>query len=82
VERVYIKDEEIYLNKSKWFGWGVIMPYKINGRLNWKNLLIGGSWIKLGIVVLSVIIIVGCINEYVTAARIANECLLNNNIIK
>ena len=77
MEKILIEDEAIYLNKSKWFGWGVIKPYKIDGKINWKNLLIGGSWIKFGRVLMTVIIILGCINEYVVALRAANECLSN-----
>jgi len=81
MEKIIIEDEEIYLKKSKWFGWGVIKPYKIDGKINWKNLLIGGSWIKFGIMAVIVIIILGCIDEYTTALRIANECLSNTNFI-
>lgn len=79
MEKIIIEGEEIYLEKSKWFGWGVIKPYKIDGKINWNNLLIGGSWIKFLITVSAVIIILGCISEYSTALRIANECLSKTN---
>jgi len=79
MEKIKIEGEEIYLKKSKWFGWGVIKPYKIDGEWNWKNLLIGGSWIKFGIVLMAVLLILGSIYEYTTAVRIANECLSKTN---
>ena len=84
MEKININNEEIYLKKSKWFGWGVIKPYKIDGEINWKNLLIGGSWLKFGIMVGAVLIILGAISEYTTALRVANECLdkINFNIIQ
>ena len=84
MEKINIKGEEIYLKKSKWFGWGVIKPYKTNGEWNWKNLLIGGSWIKFGIMVGVVLIILGAITEYTAAVRMANECMnnMNFNIIR
>lgn len=82
MEKVIIKDEVVYLNKSKWFGWGVISPHVIDGKTNWKNLLIGGSWIKFWIMVAMVIIILGCLMEYIEVLRIAKECLNNQFIIK
>ena len=82
MEKIKIGDEVLYIEKSKWFGWGVIKPYKIDSKINWKNLLIGGSWIKFFIMIAIVIIILGCINEYSTALKVANECLESNNILR
>ena len=82
IKKITIENEEIYLKKSGIFGWGIVYPYKINGKINWKNLLIGGSWIKLIIILFAVLIILGCINEYSTAVKIANECLAKPEGIK
>jgi len=80
INKITINNEEIYLKKSGVFGWGVINPYKIDGKINWKNLLIGGSWTKLIIIIVTILIILGCISEYSTAVKMANECLNKEGI--
>ena len=76
---VEIGGEIVYLRKT-FLGWGVIFPYKINNKINWKNLISSGSWIKLIIVISMVLIILGCISEYSTAVNLLNECLSNKTI--
>lgn len=79
IKEIKIEGETIYLKKSKIFGWNVIYPNKINGKINWKNFIAGGSWIRLVYIILIILIILGCINEYTSTLRIANECLNNCN---
>lgn len=74
IKEVIIDEEKLYLKKGK-LGWAVVQPIKIDGKINWKNLLIGGSWIKFGITVFIILIILGCVYEYSQALTVANECL-------
>lgn len=78
--KIEIEDEIVYLRKT-FLGWGTIFPHKINGKINWKNLIAGGSWIKLIITITIILIILGCLSEWSEAIKIANQCL-NNPIIK
>ena len=80
VER-WIQGERVFLAKSHLFGWSVIRPNVIDWKPNWKNLLIGGSWLKFAIMVGIVAVILGFFYEYSTTAQIANECLSNNSTI-
>jgi len=72
--KVRVEGEDIYLRKT-FMGWGIIYPYKSDNKINWKNLIAGGSWIKLIILIVTIIIILGCVTEYSNTLRIANECL-------
>ena len=87
IEEVIVNEEKVYLKKDR-LGWhevhpikkDITQPIKIGKKINWeninwKNLISGGSWIKLGIVIFIVIIILGCVYEYSTAVKTANECL-------
>jgi hypothetical protein len=77
-EEVIINNEKVYLKKDR-LGWHEVHPIKnIDGTINWKNLISGGSWVKLGIVVFIVLIILGCVYEYSTALKITNDCLNNS----
>lgn len=84
IEEVIVNDELVYLKKSKIFGWGVVYPIKINGKINWKNLIAGGSWIRLGFIALMILLLIGAIKEYSSALELANNCLENclNHLIK
>jgi hypothetical protein len=76
IKEVIIDNEKVKLTNSKWFGWKVVYPYRNEDKsFNWKNLIAGGSWIKLGITIFLVLIILGSISEYSTAVKIANDCL-------
>jgi len=75
---IELESEKLYLRKSI-LGWSIIYPIKVDGKINWKNLIAGGSWIKLGILILIILIILGCIYEYRNAVNIAQECLNFNN---
>ena len=82
INKITINNEEIYLKKSGVFGWGIVYPYRIDGKINWKNLISGGSWIKLIIILFAVLIILGGISEYSTAVKMANECLNKEGILQ
>lgn len=80
IKELSIEGERVFVKKSNIFGWGFVKPYKIDGKLNWKNLLIGGSWFNLFKLVIILIIIFGVTQEYSNAIEIANNC--NNNFPK
>ena len=42
IKEIEIEGEKIFLKKS-FLGYGVVHPIKIDGKINWKNLLAGGS---------------------------------------
>lgn len=77
--KVKIGEETIYLRES-YLGWEVIHPYKIDGKINWKNIIAGGSWLRLLIMIIIVSIIIGCISEYSTVLKVANDCI-NNSLV-
>ena len=78
MKEIEIDGEKIYLTKGV-FGWGVINPVKIDGKINWKNLIAGGSWLKLILVIGFVIIAVGAIFEVSSIFEAANQCLAELN---
>jgi len=80
IKEIEIEGERIYIKKS-FLGWAVVHPIKTDGKINWKNLLAGGSWIKLGLVIGFVIIALGAMLEVVTLIKVANECLNLNPLI-
>lgn len=80
IQEIQINNERVFLKKG-FFGWKVVKPIKIDDKINWKNLICGGSWFNLFVVFLIVIIILGCLYEYSIALKTANDCLLNNTII-
>ncbi len=81
IKEVEINNEIVYLRKT-FLGWGVINPIKINGKINWKNLIAGGSWIKLGLILLLVVLITGSIWEYSNTTKIAIECLNQTKLMQ
>lgn len=78
MKSIEINGETIYLRKSKFFGWKVVKPIKENGKINWKNFLIGGSWINLGITIFVILLILGVVSEYSMAIKLLNECLISS----
>jgi orotate phosphoribosyltransferase-like protein len=74
MEKIKIGDESIYLGKD-FLGWKVVHPIKIDGKINWKNLISGGSWIKLIGIIVFVLILLGAIFEVRNIIQIANTCL-------
>ena len=78
IKEIEIDGERIFISKSKLFGYKIVYPLKIDGKINWKHLITGGSWRNLFFLLLMILIIYGCINEYSTALKLANECLKIN----
>lgn len=75
IKKIEIDGESIYINKGR-LGWSVVHPIKNDdGSINWKNLICGGAWWKLGVIAFVVIVILGCLYEYSTAVELANKCL-------
>lgn len=81
IKKIFVDGEKIYIKKSKWFDWSVVHPAKTDGKTNWKNLISGGSWVKLGIIFFIILIILGCVYEYSTALKITNDCLNSTRIL-
>ena len=77
-ETLEVDGEKVHLKKD-FLGWHVTHPIKNeDGTTNWKNLIAGGSWVKLIIIAVFVLILVGAIFEISSVYKIANECLANN----
>jgi len=74
IKEVVVDGNLIFLKKSK-ERYRVIYPIKIDGEINWKNLISGGNWWNLLIIFFIVFVILGCIWEYSVAKRVAEECL-------
>ena len=81
-KEVFIDGEVVYLKKD-FLGWHVTYPIKVDGKIDYKNLIAGGSWLKLFLVIAFVIIMVLAINEYVNSLRFCSELIANqsSNII-
>jgi hypothetical protein len=79
MEKIKIGEEDIYLKKGK--TWRVVYPYKIDGKINWMNLISGGDWFNLVKIGIIVVIILFCLNDWSTAIKTANECLNKTQII-
>jgi hypothetical protein len=75
IKKIEIDGESLFIKKSKIFGWGFVYPIKIDGKLNWKNILIGGSWFNVIKLLVIILLLAGCLNEYSNAINVANECL-------
>ena len=81
IKEIQIDNERLFVKKSKIFGWGFVNPIKIDGKVNWKNLLIGGSWIRFILLAVLILIIAGCVNEYISVINLANECINQPRLI-
>lgn len=74
IKKIFVDGEKVYIKKS-WLGFKIVNPIKIDGKINWKNLIAGGSWWKLVGIAFIVIVILGCVMEYSIALKTANDCL-------
>jgi len=79
MKEINIDGERIFLKKD-FLGWRTLNPWKIDGKIVWKNLISGGSWWKLLGIAIFTGILVGAIIEVHDLVVIANNCL-NNTII-
>jgi len=80
LKETLIDGELVYLKKDI-LGWHVTHPVKIDGKINWKNLIAGGSWLKFIFMIIFVILALGAILEVSNIIKIANECMLSNQLI-
>jgi len=81
VREIELDGKRIFISKSNLFGYKVVKPIKVDGKINWKNLITGGSWKNLIIIIIFVLILLGAINEYTQAIKLANDCLIEQDII-
>lgn len=80
INEVEIEGEKINLKKGI-FGWSVVKPIKDkNNKIIWKNLIAGGSWIKLILIIAFVLICLGAIFEVKDLIQVANQCLNQQQI--
>ncbi len=77
IKEINLEGERIFLKKNDYLGWGVVHPYRIDGKINWKNLLAGGNYLRLTIVIFIVLVCIGFFYEHAKTLEIANECLNN-----
>jgi len=75
-KEVFIDGEIVYLKKD-FLGWHITYPVKIDGKIDYKNLIAGGSWLKLFLVILFVIIMIMAIFEYVNSLRFCADLIAN-----
>lgn len=74
IKSIEIEGEKIYLKKSKIFGWGVVYPNRNeDGTWNYFNLFTGGSWIRLFILIVTMLIIIGAFYEYSSNLKYCSE---------
>ena len=78
IKETTIDNERIFLKKD-FLGWHVVHPYKVDGVWNWKNLIAGGSWIRLIMVLGLCFILVLATFEVYHIVQVANECLNSNH---
>jgi len=77
IKEIEVDGDIIYLRKDS-LGWRTINPIKNkDGSINWKNLIAGGSWIKLAITIGFVLLIVLSIWEYTHNINILMSCFDN-----
>ena len=79
-KEVLVNGELVYLKKDI-LGWHVTHPVKIDGKINYKNLIAGGSWLKLIFIIIFVILALRAIFEVSSIVKVANECILSNQSI-
>ena len=74
LSKVCINNEIIHLKKD-FLGWHVVNPIKLDGKISLVNLIAGGSWWKLFILLFMIIIILGCVSEYSKAVSDYENCI-------
>lgn len=80
-KEVNVDGESIYLKRDI-FGWHTVNPLKDkDGKIIWKNLIAGGSWIKLFLIIGFVIICIGAMFEVSHIVSVANDCLNKTQVI-
>jgi hypothetical protein len=71
-------DENVFVRKGK-MGYRIIYPYKINGKISWFNLLLGGSWWNFWKTMFFVVMILLMVGSYkhdiISYKNITDICL-------
>lgn len=80
-KEVFVDGEIVYLKKDI-LGWHVTHPIKIDNKIDYKNLIAGGSWLKLFLIILFVIIMIMAIYEYTESLRFCSELIANQTNIQ
>jgi len=78
-KEVNVDGERVFLKKD-FLGWHIVNPVKIDGKIVLKNLIAGGSWIKLIAIIIFVLIMLGAIFEVQSLIQTANECINQTTI--
>jgi hypothetical protein len=79
----YVNNEKIYLKKGNLLGWHIVNLIKNeDGSWNWKNLICGGSWFRLIMIIVFVALCIGAIFEVKHFIDVGNACLNLNNTIR
>lgn len=64
-KKVDVEGTQLYLNKSKIFGWSVVYPVKNeDGSINWKHLIAGRTWWNLALIAMFILIFLAAGYEY------------------
>ena len=74
IKEIEVEGKKVYLVK-RGDNFKVVYPIKIDGKINWKNLIAGGSWWNLLLVALILFLLFGLANEYLSNLKIASACL-------
>ena len=74
IEEVQVQGETIHVKKGI-FGWSIFHPIMIQGKINYKNLILGGSWGNFLFSVGIVLVILLATYEYSNTLKILQECL-------
>jgi len=83
IYRIALNGAEVTLKKD-FMGFRVVYPIRnVDGSINWKNLLLGGSWYRLAITIFLLFVIFGFFQEYVNHLNLLTKCLtaLNDSVI-
>lgn len=75
MEEIEIKGEKISLVKTKSGLWKVVRPFKIDGKINWLNLIAGGSIFNLIRIIIIVVLMILAILEFAHNTQVAQTCL-------
>ena len=71
--KLIIDDKDVFVSQ-RGDVFKVVKPIKNDdGSINWFNLIVGGSWWNLGVVIFVIIIILGLLQEYSTNIKILQE---------
>jgi len=77
IEEIIVKGETIYLKKD-FLGWGIVYPVRNkDNSINWKHLLIGGSWVNFFLMAIIILIFMIFFYEAIHNLQILLDCFDN-----